>query len=285
MYENPPDKDNILSSLLSFKKAFDKKITNISRSHETSFPSNDHFINIYKTGSNEVLESLENNSLIVNSQLLHNKNSSRVKISEADFFNNSELLMSNINDIINKDINFNAQNIVKVPTSDSLIENEEDHKLEPGEQNKSVSPNTTGHNFYKNERLNSIDEKDESKEDDTISKSSKERIAEEYYIVNQKELKESFKSQKEKENCKEIQNLYTKENGKENDNNKEIAPKFAFLDYKEFKNKSEHHSNDPPNKEKPYGIDYSTSMSAIPHNNNSSIYQKKLLFFKNPNKF
>lgn len=204
--------DPILSSLLSFKKAFDQKINKITNSNQSLSPPKDHFINIYKNNSNEEL--VENGSVLPHSQVITSSQRA-FKISDSDIFSNSELLMSNIDDILYKDIS-NGQAIVKVPTSDSLSENDDDQKAEPIENKKTISPNTTGHNFYKNERLNSIDEKDESKEDDTISKSSKERITEDYYIVNEKELRESF-LRKEKELQKEKDCFKEKELQKEKD--------------------------------------------------------------------
>ena len=250
--------NQLLKSLISFKNAFDKKMSNpVTKTSSQTSPPKENFINIYKTTSinSEISENMAN---MHKSHLVKSLN-----IKNSDIFYNSEILLSNIDDIINKDVMTCPSTIVRVPTSDSLTENDSDEQKKSDEIQR-FSPCSTGMNFHHVERLNSIDEKDESKEEDTVSKSSKEkRNDEKYYIINQTE----FEKQKKNENLQK------------NNEKDDIHPKFVFLDYKEFKNKSEHNhiNNDEKNKNieniEMNKSDYSLSMNAIP--NNSSVYKKK----------
>lgn len=279
MIENPKkvgfskDHDQILQSLLSFKESFDKKIESINKVVIMPEQNHENFINIYKKNTPNYEKDIQN-QYHINSDYSKKSILSNIKVS--DFFANSELLLSNIDDIINKGSNLESPAIVKVPTSDSLNENEE---IENGSQtinqektNKNnISPNNTGISFYRNERLNSIDEKDESKEEDAMSKHSKEFGKEDYHIID----KEEFEKQKQSFNKAD------QSEPQEQKEQKGSLPKFVFLDYKDFKNKSTHSTTSKSLEKKneevsSFKIDYSYSMSSIP--NYSNLMKKKFLY-------
>lgn len=287
MIENPKkvgfskDKDEVLQSLLSFKVSFDKKIESINKEPLMHEQNHENFINIYKTN----IPNYENNTPTqqnINSD--NSKKSILSNIKNSDFFANSEILLSNIDDIINKSPNLESPALIKVPTSDSLNENEDNDQesqiMNHEKTNKNnISPNNTGASFYRNERLNSIDEKDESKEEDTMSKHSKEFGKEDYHIID----KEEFEKQKQS---------FNKANQNEPKEQERSLPKFVFLDYKDFKNKSAHSATSKSLEKKideasTRKIDYCYSMSSIP--NYSSLMKKKFYlfifyFFLNKNK-
>jgi len=287
------EKNQLLLSLFSFKASLDKKI---NKPFCPKPSPAENFINIYK----ELPENPSSSHSNIQSTSHITNHFKPLKIKELDFFSNSELLLSNIEEIINKDLITTSNTILKVNTSESLHSNEEkkgemeNHEIQDickihdickivdnkenqknGENQKNeengIQENegieetkenlmNIGLSFHRNERLNSIDEKDESKEEDTLSKSSKERVCENYMIISEKDFE---RNQKENE-MKKIE-------GK-----KEI-PKFIFLDYKEFKNKSEHRERKNEGAET-IKSEYSSSLSSIP--NNSSLFMKKFHFFK-----
>lgn len=298
------DKKQIINSFLSFKKEFDQKIKNCSTINKDIPKPNENFINIYKANNDENMEKIKINNFSTNqmTNIEIQQKSKPLKISDLDFFNNSELLLSNIDEMINKDNVLNSQTLVKVPTSDSLedIQNENDQNYEMNESNRSrsFSPNSTAVNFGRSERLKSIDEKDESREEDNVSKSSK-KLIEDYHIITEEEYvkKKSNKIIPQKENSikknsdkKKCDNnlsdigdkIFSEKNkGKEKTKEMKLIPKFTFLDYKEFKNKSLHSQNSKikeTNDLKPYiaKTENSLSVNSIP--NNSSFYKQKYFF-------
>lgn len=256
----PEHKEDTIRSFLSFKQKLDRKIEMV---HKKPQKNSEHFINIYKTNDN--FDPIQPSSANLKQSIL-------ASLKTSDFLANSEMLLSNMDDIINKDIITEKPSIVKVPTSDSLSENEKETTPVEHDQinNKIPSPNNTGLSFYnRNERLNSIDEKDESKEEDNLSKESKEVFqTEEYHIISKEEFEKKQGNMKKLISQKQTQ--------------KETLPKFIFLDYKEFKSNSVQNKQaksvekklpEEFNYEK---MEYSYSMSSLP--NYSTLMKKKYLF-------
>lgn len=234
-----PQEQNILASLKMFHKdltkRFDKKI---------EIENNDQdLINIYSPKTKKIQFPNEIKPDLLKSDIYPNNN----------LMENSEILIYQDKE---NDLDNEFEPMKKVPTSNSLHSEEEErincYEIEQIIERK-ISPNNTNLLINRSERLKSIDERDESKEEDASSKHSREPTKGSIFILNEEELKikENFEINQYKENNEinliEEKKEITKNEILLNKNNSiqpynqpkivKVTPKFEFLDIADFKRK------------------------------------------------